>query len=155
MGTLRHITTHEGAPPGGAIDVECRSCGACSKVPAAQAGALRCGSCGAAGDKVRPRFTSRLFCDRHGRPLRVRDLYAGQQELRLWCSHCRPAHEVRFASARDVEALVSAINPTLADACRYLVCPVSRATGLVAVAHAPRMARQMPLPFKSMPGVLR
>lgn len=146
--------THKPAPVG-AIDVECRTCGTCSKVPEAQARALRCGRCGAAGDKVRPRFASRLFRDRDGRPLRLRDLYGGHQELRLWCSHCRPAHEVRFASARDVEAAVGAINPTIADACRYLVCPVSHAPGMVAVAHAPRTATQMPLPFKSSPGAPR
>jgi hypothetical protein len=145
MNALPNHTGHLAA--GGAIDVECRMCGACSKVPAAQEQALRCGRCGAGGDKVRPRFASRLFRDRDGRPLRIRDLYAARQELRLWCSHCRPAHEVRFATARQVEALVSAINPTIADACRHLVCPASQAHGMVAVAAAPTAMAQMPLPF--------
>jgi ferredoxin len=155
MERLSHKTTHKPALTGGVIDVECLKCGACSKVPEAQAHALRCGRCGAAGDKVRPRFASRLFRDRDGRPLRLRDLYAARQELRLWCSHCRPAHEVRFDGARDVEAVVGAINPTLAEACRYLACPVSHVPGMVAVAPAPRAAAQIPLPFKSSTGASR
>lgn len=132
---------------GGAIDVECRACGGFSKVPASEERALRCGRCGATGEKVRQRFASRLFCDRDGKPLRLRALYGAGQELRLWCSHCRPAHEVRFATPRDVEALVGAIDPTIAEACRYLVCPQSGAWGIAAVAAAPRQTTQMRLPF--------
>ena len=132
---------------GGAIDVDCRACGGFSKVPASQEGALRCGRCGASGERVRARFASRLFRDRDGEPLRLRALYGAGQELRLWCSHCRPAHEVRFVTPRDVEALVGAIDPTIAEACRHLVCPQSGAWGMAAVAAAPRQVTQMRLPF--------
>lgn len=131
-------------------DVDCCACGASSKVPVGPPGTLRCGRCGAAGDKVRDRFSSRLFRDRDGRPLTVRTLYTAGQELRLWCSRCHPAHEVRFASAREVETAVNAINPTIGEACRHLVCPVSHAHGVTAVASAPRVA-QLRLPFSRRP----
>lgn len=140
----RHMTAHL-ATPDGAIDVQCDACGARSKVPASQT--LRCFTCGAAGGKVRPWFSSRLFFDRDRRPLRLRDLYAARQELRLWCSACRRAHEVRFATAREVEEQVGAINPTIGEAARFLVCPVSQAYGMVAVAAAPKADAQMRLPL--------
>ncbi len=141
-------TAIEAGTAGGMIDVECRACGATTKVPASQESALRCGKCGAAGDKVRDRFSSPLFRDHVGRPLRVRDLYAVGQELHLWCSHCRPAHLVRFATAREIEMLVNAVNPTVGEACRHLVCPVSLRHGMAAVASAPKIGgAQMRLPL--------
>jgi hypothetical protein len=142
-------TRHSLSPaPGarGAIDVQCIACGGRSQVPGDAA--LRCLKCGAAGARVRPWFASRLFFDRDRRPLRIRDLYGASQELRLWCAACRRPHEVRFATAREVEEQVGAINPTIGEAARYLVCPVSRAYGMVAVSAAPRVASQMLLPLE-------
>jgi hypothetical protein len=141
---VRHMTPHLAAADG-AIDVHCDACGGRSKVPAGQA--LRCLACGAAGSKVRPWFSSRLFFDRDRRPVRLRDLYAAGQELRLWCSACQRAHEVRFATAREIEEQIGAINPTIGEAARYLVCPVSHVYGVVAVAAAPNVDAQMRLPL--------
>ena len=140
-----------GTASGGMIDVDCRACGAATKVPAGQHGALRCGKCGAAGDKVSDRFASRMYRDREGRPLRIRDLYAAGQELRLWCSRCHRAHEVRFPSAHQIEAALSAINPTIGEVCRHLVCPDSGLHGMVSVAAAPVAAAQLRLPLYRRP----
>ena len=52
----------------------------------------------------------------------------------------------RFLSQR-AELKGVAINPTIAEAARYLVCPVSHVYGVVAVAAAPKRDAQMHLPL--------
>jgi hypothetical protein len=127
------------------VDVDCLACGRVTKIPAKAS--LRCQRCGAAGARVRLRAASPLYRDRHGQPLRVRNVYADGQELHLWCSHCRPSHQVRFVSVRQIEAQLGCINPTFIEACHRLVCPASGRYGIVGVAAAPVADQQMQLPL--------
>ncbi len=140
------IPARNGIPSSGtSIDVDCFGCG--HTFQASALGTAQCPRCRAAGKKLRSRFASRLFSDRDGRPLRVRDLYAAGQELHLMCSRCRPTHQVRFGTVRDVERQLGMIDPLLSEACQRLVCPTSGQHGFVGVAAAPQADRQMHLPF--------
>ena len=158
MSTEASRLVREVAASGAMVDIACGACGRVSKIdPRGLVEAygqrrlsdvpLRCGCCGAAGAKVTLRFASRLFMDRRGEPLRVRGLYAGGQELRLLCTHCRPSHEVRFTTARQIEEQLGCINPLVSEACQRLVCTVSLKNGMVGVAASPRTDAQMRLPL--------
>ncbi|TWT11612.1 hypothetical protein [Reyranella sp. CPCC 100927] len=158
MNTEASRLVHDIAASGAMVDVACGACGRLSKIdPRSLVGSygqrrlsevpLRCGFCGAAGGKVTLRFASRLFMDRRGEPLRVRTLYDGGQELRLLCTCCRPSHEIRFATARQVEEQLGCINPLVSEACQRLVCSVSLKNGMVGVAASPRTEAQMRLPL--------
>ncbi|MCW5744587.1 MAG: hypothetical protein KIT36_00115 [Alphaproteobacteria bacterium] len=163
MQDVATLTVREIAAKGGMLDVECRACGRITKLAADHLAPryadrrladvpLRCGQCGAGGSVVRFRCLSPLFADRHGKALRLRALYAAGQELRLWCSHCTPPHEVRFVATRDVEEQLGSINPTVGEACHRLVCPDSGKFGMVGVAAVRTARTQMTLPLRPRSG---